>query len=228
MDAIAVVPYDCFPNGWGEYLQPVQESNLLRGIEIATDAQMHNELRIKILWRLVLHHVIKNWRSKHRIPGPRKLVKTTKPLGDLATSYFDLCIQCHAFLPVGIYQNAGHWFAAIMNEFQINDFDGMPNYQSKTLALSRDRKAYEEFYEGLNPIDSKLSPHLYRLIECSLKLLDEGRCDRFDKLYWQPFLKAHRQWNTAKQLSEWTTVFEYIGKLYCREGRGKGKYLLMP
>ncbi|MHC5854921.1 hypothetical protein [Nostoc sp.] len=228
MDAIAVVPYDYFPDSWGEYLQPVQESTLLHVGVIPTDAQIDNELRIKLIWSVVLHHVIKNWRSKHRIPCPRKLVKTIKPLGDLATSYFDLCIQCHAFLPAGIYENAGHWFALIMREFQINDSDGLPNYQCKTSALSRDRETYQKLYEGINPIDPEVSPHLYKLIQSCIGLLDEGRCDRFDRQCWQPFLKSYRQWNTAKQSPEWTTIFEDICKLYCRGGRGKGRYLLFP
>jgi hypothetical protein len=147
-------------------------------------------------WDTVLHWVTKlKWNKKHKIPGGQESVRAAKPMGTVLFHELELCIQSHALLG---YKKAGYldasiWFGKLFMEHQRLELNNMLTVstdeggKSAYLASFR-RDILAALKEDRNPFDPVVEPHMYKLIECSLKLVD--RSDIFREKYWEPYKRC--------------------------------------
>lgn len=181
------------------------------------------------LWVVALHWVFKKkWSKRHKIPANRAVKDAVKPLGELLYRILELCIQCHAVLPVNSTRcgNAAQWFDCVVWETKRRDFAEIL-FQSYKKGQGKKQEVGEIWTEirllkgGSNPFNLEFSPHSFRLVDEALKL---AKLENFNQEYWRPLLKAYSNWARAlDQNDNWKFFRVEAGKLVAQNGRGRGR-----
>ncbi len=184
-----------------------------------TNAGVNNTYRLEVCWQITLHWVFKKkWGGKkYKIPCKPKVAKAFEPFGELMHRYLALTIECHAVNPYN-YRNATHWFKYIVRESQQNSLE-LPTHSNKREKIDSRKRMINCLVGEENPIDRKVAPNEWKLIETATKMLDSIP---FQREFWKPYLKAYRAWNQTLRTPDWGSLFEKDEILYLQRGRGKG------
>jgi len=180
-----------------------------------------DECRAGLLWECSLHWVYKlKWGGKrYRIPMNKKLVKVVKPHGTAMFHVLKLCEECHPFQKYG-YTSMLDWFNHIIY------FDLIPqsylHAHPKTKRVSDGRDEVKKLRKRENPFSESDEPHLWKLIEQSIAMMQPKKTVAFSSKYWEPFIKSYCTWLSAMGSPDWKSVIVTEGSIRYRPDRGNG------
>lgn len=227
------IPLDKIPPPWNETFRQLNElprPSLLPLMEPAI------ELHLQITdaeWQIELYWVVKKeWDSKLQIPVLPKFKKLHEPRGNLLHKLLQLCIGCSYFdnKDAPKQENdkrAANLFLGIIREAKKKDDEIIiQNEQNgKHSIIKEKREIIAQFKNLKNPANQATSPYYSRLIEVALS---KEKNDKFNKKYWQPFLRACCQDVQSIERKTSQETFVLNNKIYSRTpGQGKASHVLI-
>jgi len=223
------VPTEEISPPWDEAINSVQKSTIML---LIPGEPLRDQISInENIYLIALHWLFKKkWRSNHKIPTSRNVAKVVEPLGEFLFQLLNLCSECHLVAPSG-YSNAAEMFQKAAQEMKQGDLaeilscdqkgDGKKKYCRTTL------KEIKILKSNQNPYQVSKSPHTHRLIEIALQLANQGVNDLFVTKTWKPFLSAYS--GLTRELDrnpDWGYIHRKAGKLFIKEGKGRGSIRL--
>lgn len=190
-----------------------------------------------IIHTVRLHLVLKIENKNHRIPFPRKIIKTLEKDGNYLHKIFNLCIAIHGrqpFLECEIsYKNPFDWFYAINLELiraaeqdilNLSEFEKPVHNGDK----KRDKiRSFNTYISELKRLDNKrfskedLNNPYILLLWTGIELAEKS--DDFKTNYWEPLITSMRELSKDTDSSAmWQRIF-LINGVIMRQNKGRSK-----
>ncbi|MEH1931549.1 hypothetical protein [Nostoc sp.] len=191
--------------------------------------QLHADM-LDADWRIELYLLVKKlWNPKLKIPVSRKLAKLYEPGSNQLYHLLQLCITCfdskHHLSQH--YQHAAGWFLNIIQESKKldNQITIENEHKGKAPIIKEMREIVAQMRDGKNPVNGKISPHYYRLIEVGLSL---NKPWSTNKSYWEAFISSSCQRIQAIEKPTCQETFVKDNKLVRRApGPGRRTHMII-
>jgi hypothetical protein len=237
----AIIPFD-IEESWKKVFASLPKATILYPSEL-NDEEVR--VRLSLLsgnFNAAMHWVYKKrWNPKHKIPGPRSLVKSSEPLGNFLLSRLNLCAEVHLLkhpLSRG-YESAADWFDVVACEFRdelIKEHLGCTNNKGKLSLIKSLRNELAILKAEENPY--KPDTKHWELIQACLEIIKSGIAPNFYKVFWRGkrgknfppgFISSFSAYIASIESPQMKELIFKDGEFYLRSGRGSGlnKYPLL-
>ena len=237
----AIIPSD-IQEPWKKVFASLPKATILTPPELSED-----EVRVRLMllsgqFNAAMHWVYKKrWNPKHKIPGPRSLVKSSEPLGNFLLSRLNLCVEVHLLkhpLSRG-YDSAADWFDGVATEFRdglIKEYLGCTENKGKLSLIKSLRSELAILKAEENPY--KPDTKHWELIQACLEIIKSNIAPNFYDVFWRGkrgenfppgFIYSFSAYIANIESPQMKELIFKDGEFHLRSGRGSGlnKYPLL-